>query len=376
MRDDLPYFSHDNNAQDHPKMQALIAEYGFEGYGRFWALNERIAASGEAVIDISKKVNKMALARSLGLNEEGIDGFLAFLSDPEIDLVNISKSGMLTTDRTQEDYRITQEGREKSRDRMQKYRGKDVTPNNGDVTRNNGNLIEENGDVTPNNGDVTRNFARTKQENRIDKNRGEKNRENDDDRSANISSREENTPGDNSGPSGAVSSSFLDLIKKESQEAGFVIPDNLARHLAGSTDPPWLSGPNSYFRFVAEQLRDQYRKKPKTQAEMRNLYLSALWKGWESLRETYPAWRAQAEALDRERAAAHARDHPPEVCPGCGGAMADLKCPACGGMLKFQDQDLSWDFISPGDFDFARDFQEKIRRKEVPRGVAKPVLDF
>ena len=41
MKDNLPYFSHDNNARRHPKMKALIAEFGYEGYGRFWALNDR-----------------------------------------------------------------------------------------------------------------------------------------------------------------------------------------------------------------------------------------------------------------------------------------------------------------------------------------------
>ena len=77
-----------------------------------------------------------------------------------------------------------------------------------------------------------------------------------------------------------------------------------------------------------------------------------------------------------ERIAAHARDHPPEVCPGCGAAMFGTHCPACGGMVEFREQDLSWDFVTPADFNLAGDFRDKIRRNEVPRGDAKPVLDF
>jgi hypothetical protein len=340
MRDDLPYFSHDNNAQDHPKMQALIAEYGFEGYGRFWALNERIAAASEAAIDISKKVNKMSLARSLGLNETGIDQFLTYLSDPEIDLVNISPEGILTTDRTQDDYQITRESREKSRDRMRNKREKDVTPNNGDVTPN----------------------KTTDRIDRIDRSI-KRERKNNDDRSDNLSSREKNPPGNNPIPSGDVSS-FLDLLKTESESAGFVIPDNLAQHMAETTDPTWLSGPHSYFLFAVEQLTDQYHQNPKTKAEMRNIYMAALWKNWESFRKAYPAWREQREADARKEAVTLVRDHPPEVCPGCGKKMHGLKCSACDGFVDFQEKTLSWDFIQPGNFDFSLD---KIRPGEIPK---------
>jgi hypothetical protein len=105
MKDNLPYFSHDNNARRHPKMKALIAELGYEGYGRFWALNERIAESSGAFIDISKRVNKLDLVQELGLNGDGLDRFLAFLSDPEIDLINI-KDMIIMTDRIRSEYEI------------------------------------------------------------------------------------------------------------------------------------------------------------------------------------------------------------------------------------------------------------------------------
>jgi hypothetical protein len=183
---------------------------------------------------------------------------------------------------------------------------------------------------------------------------------------------------ENPGPEGAVSSSspdFIKSIKAESEAAGFVIPDNLAKHMADTTDPPWLSGPHNYFRFVAEQLRDQYRKNPKPAAEMRNLYLSALWNGWESCRKAYPAWRAGQEAEVQKKAVDRARDHPPKTCAGCGGAMAGLKCPACGGFVLFREQDGDWEFVPPGDFNLAGDFRDKIRRKEVPKEIPAG-LDF
>jgi hypothetical protein len=105
VKDNLPYFSHDNNARRHPKMKALIAELGYEGYGRFWVLNERIAESSGAFIDISKKVNKLDIAQELGLNGDGLDKFLKFLSDPDINLIEF-ENRIITIERIRSEYKI------------------------------------------------------------------------------------------------------------------------------------------------------------------------------------------------------------------------------------------------------------------------------
>ena len=42
MKKEAYYFSHDSNAQDDPKCMALIDELGWQGYGLFWALCERM----------------------------------------------------------------------------------------------------------------------------------------------------------------------------------------------------------------------------------------------------------------------------------------------------------------------------------------------
>ena len=132
MKNTLPFFSHDNNASQHPKMKALIAEYGFEGYGRFWVLNEKIASTKGAYIDLSRKVYKLDLARDLGLNNKELDEFLSFLSDPEIDLINISEN-KVTTDRITELYEKTMENREYERNRKAEKPGKKEIPfGNGD----------------------------------------------------------------------------------------------------------------------------------------------------------------------------------------------------------------------------------------------------
>jgi hypothetical protein len=147
MKNDLPYFSHDNNASQHPKMRALIAEYGFEGYGRFWALNEMIARNAGACIDISRKVYKLNLANELRFDECGLDNFLKFISDPEIDLINI-ENGLITTDRINELYSKIMGSREAERDRIKEKREQKTEGEN--VGANNSLVGTESEDLQPN----------------------------------------------------------------------------------------------------------------------------------------------------------------------------------------------------------------------------------
>jgi hypothetical protein len=143
MKDTLPYFSHDNNARHHPKMKALIAEYGREGYGNFWILNEIIAETSGAFIDISRKINKLNLANELGLDSNELDKFLSFLSDPEIDLINI-KDKKITTDRVSELFKQTMENRETERDKKKKKKeNTDFPQENEDFPKENTDFPQE-----------------------------------------------------------------------------------------------------------------------------------------------------------------------------------------------------------------------------------------
>lgn len=115
MKDDLPYFSHDNDSRNHPKMKALRARYGWTGYGQFWALNEMIAGSSGARLDLGRKVVRASCACELGMTTDALDDFLSFLAnDDECGLIAYV-DGIVTTDRTQEDIgRVTTE-RERKR---------------------------------------------------------------------------------------------------------------------------------------------------------------------------------------------------------------------------------------------------------------------
>jgi len=120
MKNDLPYFSHDNDAHNHPKMRALRARFGWTGYGQFWALNEIVAAAPECKLDLGRKVVRASVACELGLTPDGFEDFLTFLADPdECGLINYA-GGIVTTDRTQEDYQRVAPLRQKARDRWVK----------------------------------------------------------------------------------------------------------------------------------------------------------------------------------------------------------------------------------------------------------------
>jgi len=117
VKNDLPYFPHDNDARNHAKMMALRARYGWTGYGQFWALNEMVAGAGCARLDLSRKVVKAGAACELGMTPDALEDFLLFLSDPEECGLIHYENGMITTDRTQESYQQVKAERERKRDK-------------------------------------------------------------------------------------------------------------------------------------------------------------------------------------------------------------------------------------------------------------------
>lgn len=117
MKEVLTWFTHDADAHENPRMQAVLANYGFEGYGRFWALNERIAKAKKAQLDISTKVLKSGLANVLRMTPAELDAFLTFLADPEECGLLHWENGILTTDRTQRDLSRAMSERQRDADR-------------------------------------------------------------------------------------------------------------------------------------------------------------------------------------------------------------------------------------------------------------------
>ena len=61
---DTYYFQHDYNPTADPKMQALIGEFGAEGYGIYWRLVEMMHEAENHKIEHKKYVN-IAIAKQM-----------------------------------------------------------------------------------------------------------------------------------------------------------------------------------------------------------------------------------------------------------------------------------------------------------------------
>lgn len=70
------WFSHDSNASTNPKLLALIRKYGYEGYGRWWRLLERLRDSEEYKFDISTPFAWEVLGQDLMMNPEEAEAFV------------------------------------------------------------------------------------------------------------------------------------------------------------------------------------------------------------------------------------------------------------------------------------------------------------
>jgi len=119
MKQNIDFYQHYADADQHPKFKMLRAKYGWAGEGKFWALNNRIAQAENCCLDISKKYNRAAIAVDLDFSLTEFDEYILFLLD-ECELVRKIDEACITTDIVQENFgRVTVE-REKARERSQR----------------------------------------------------------------------------------------------------------------------------------------------------------------------------------------------------------------------------------------------------------------
>jgi len=294
MKDNLPFFSHDNNARNHPKMKALIAEYGYEGYGRFWALNERIAESAGAFINISRKVNKLDLAKELGLDGESLNKFLVFLSDPEIDLINI-KDDKITTDRLTECFSTVNKERERRRK-------------------------PQNAEMTVQNAEMTVHFDTD--EMKEDEMRSNEIKEDDDD------------------TKNHQSSVNFKNIKKTANSLGFFLNKKQANAFH-CLNPTWLQGSYNFLVFAAEKIKQDRVDSEKSHSEWERIFAA----GWkcEWWLDEYPIWRENKLKSEVVRSLDKIRITPPEKCPHCNADTGEKQeCPECKSIIIYCDDKKTW----------------------------------
>jgi exonuclease VII large subunit len=124
MKNNIDYYQHYSGADQHPKFKMLRNEYGWEGEGKFWALNNRIAQSEDCFLDISKKYNKASLANDLNFRMDELEDFIQFLI-AECELIIKTEKG-LTTDMIQENFLKVTKKRKKDNSGYQKEVAKET----------------------------------------------------------------------------------------------------------------------------------------------------------------------------------------------------------------------------------------------------------
>ena len=102
MKNNIDYYRHSAVSDQHPKFKMLRNRYGWEGEGKFWALNNRIAQAENCCLNISKKYNKASIANDLDFKTEEFEEFIEFLIN-ECELLDETEDG-LTTDTVQENF--------------------------------------------------------------------------------------------------------------------------------------------------------------------------------------------------------------------------------------------------------------------------------
>jgi len=100
MKNNISYYQHFSDSDQHPKFKMLRLKYGWEGDGKFWALNNRIAQAENCRIDIGKKYNVSSIACDLNFTLEGFIDFIEYLHK-ECNLI-IKEEEFITTKTVQE----------------------------------------------------------------------------------------------------------------------------------------------------------------------------------------------------------------------------------------------------------------------------------
>ena len=120
MKNNIDYYQHYANADQHPKFKMLRVSYGWAGEGRFWALNNRIAQAENCCLDISKKYNAASIASDLGLTFTEFQEYIECLKT-DCELIRECEPGVITTDIIQENFQSVATNREKARERKKRY---------------------------------------------------------------------------------------------------------------------------------------------------------------------------------------------------------------------------------------------------------------
>ena len=119
----LSFYNHAVDSHHHWKFKRLRKKYGWEGEGKFWALNNLIAQSNKCLLDLSDENKMEQVATDLDFEK---DDFLEYLNYIEINCKLVVKmDGKYMTSSTQETLNLVERAREV--DRIRKIKDKIIS---------------------------------------------------------------------------------------------------------------------------------------------------------------------------------------------------------------------------------------------------------
>lgn len=102
MKNNIEYYQHFTGSHSHPKFKMLRVEYGWEGEGKFWALNNMIGDSKDCKLDLSRKFIVADIVDLFGMDKTKFNEFITYLVE-ECELL-IREGNFITTETVQENY--------------------------------------------------------------------------------------------------------------------------------------------------------------------------------------------------------------------------------------------------------------------------------
>jgi len=77
----MRWFKHLSRAQDDPKLKLLLAKFGFEGYGVYWAILETIADNLNGGNETAVAMSEKQWRKSVEISPKNFQKIINFLSE-------------------------------------------------------------------------------------------------------------------------------------------------------------------------------------------------------------------------------------------------------------------------------------------------------
>ena len=139
MKNNISYYTHAADADTHWKFVALRRKFGWQGEGKFWALNNRIAKSEYCKLNLNDEELIEATAATLDFDPEEFIEYVGYLK--KVRLV-IEEDGFITTEIVQECLEEVMGRREYQRERAKGGSKKSIVENEKSIVENPKSTIE------------------------------------------------------------------------------------------------------------------------------------------------------------------------------------------------------------------------------------------